>query len=201
LKPSITILNSISIYRLPIEKIRCLVQTSKKIEEILAILLNSADMGADYFLPCFSYVLLGSNIKSIYSELLFMDQFIDDKDKGGMEGYLITQLQVSIQYFQNLNVANEIRKLVAKEARLSATNLKYSPESSKESSRETSPRTNNQTNDKKNSLGKEQFYEKKNITQSEENYGSIKEIRLGLHDTLTHSVKALISKFDPESHT
>ena len=64
------------------------------------ILLNLGNLfrGGDDFLPIFIYVVIKANVPNVYSELSFMELFIDDTQAIEREGYLLATLQVCIKH-------------------------------------------------------------------------------------------------------
>jgi hypothetical protein len=52
-------------------------------------------MGADEFVPIFTYVLLHSNIPNLIGQSRFIQDFYDEDFNYSLEGYLFTQMEVS----------------------------------------------------------------------------------------------------------
>lgn len=60
--------------------------------------------GADQLLPCICYVTCASQIPNLLSEFHFIEEFLDEQQISGMDGYILTQLQVAIRFFQESKV-------------------------------------------------------------------------------------------------
>lgn len=58
---------------------------------------------ADQLLPCVVYVAMKANPPNFFSELSFIEEFLDERSTTGMQGYTLTQFQVAYHYLIEQN--------------------------------------------------------------------------------------------------
>eukprot|EP01114_Cavostelium_apophysatum_P014396 TRINITY_DN3729_c0_g1_i1.p1 TRINITY_DN3729_c0_g1~~TRINITY_DN3729_c0_g1_i1.p1 ORF type:complete len:821 (-),score=192.33 TRINITY_DN3729_c0_g1_i1:68-2530(-) len=109
-------------------KTNCLVETAKIIVESVKEYYEETDMesskvvvGGDELLPLFSYVLLKSGVQNMFSEVSFMEVFLNDSTAIEQGGYLIATFQTALSFLccleksQMEQSASEIMQKVKRE--------------------------------------------------------------------------------------
>eukprot|EP01113_Clastostelium_recurvatum_P034362 TRINITY_DN4653_c0_g1_i8.p1 TRINITY_DN4653_c0_g1~~TRINITY_DN4653_c0_g1_i8.p1 ORF type:complete len:919 (-),score=226.83 TRINITY_DN4653_c0_g1_i8:34-2394(-) len=88
----------------PVQKVRCLVQTADAIYKCIQdhwkgrVAAEELVVGGDELLPIFSYVVIKANIPGVYSESMFMQDYIGDEEARTLEGYLLVTFQTALAF-------------------------------------------------------------------------------------------------------
>eukprot|EP01133_Synstelium_polycarpum_P005633 gene5633-6502_t len=100
---AIDVLKKLPSIKSPSEKIQCLVNTSDAIcEAINSFWIDRKDkpeslvLGADDLLPLFTFVIIKSKLPFMYSESIFLQDYLDDALSTKMQGYFLVTYQTCL---------------------------------------------------------------------------------------------------------
>eukprot|EP01114_Cavostelium_apophysatum_P018121 TRINITY_DN5537_c0_g1_i2.p1 TRINITY_DN5537_c0_g1~~TRINITY_DN5537_c0_g1_i2.p1 ORF type:complete len:1350 (-),score=354.65 TRINITY_DN5537_c0_g1_i2:24-4073(-) len=109
---SIELLTLLPSLQLPYQKVDCTMKSIRELETSLKASFEGV-IGADNLLPCICFVVTQLKFNNVYTELTFMEEFTEEAEKNGVEGYLITQFQVALNYLQSSDFTKEMQKVRA----------------------------------------------------------------------------------------
>ncbi|GAM22822.1 hypothetical protein SAMD00019534_059970 [Acytostelium subglobosum LB1] len=96
-------LKKLHTYRAPSEKVQCLIDTSDAICEAIKSFWDrkkdkpdSLVLGADDLLPLFTFVVIKAKIPNMYSEAMFLQDFIEESLSSKMQGYFLVTFQTCL---------------------------------------------------------------------------------------------------------
>ncbi|GAM19687.1 hypothetical protein SAMD00019534_028620 [Acytostelium subglobosum LB1] len=99
---AIDIMSKLYTYQSPSDKIQCLVDTSNAICEDIRLFWrarkNRPDLtlGADDLLPLFTFVIIKSKIPHMYTESIYLQDFLDDSLSTKIQGYFLVTFQTCL---------------------------------------------------------------------------------------------------------
>eukprot|EP01113_Clastostelium_recurvatum_P030932 TRINITY_DN3813_c0_g1_i1.p1 TRINITY_DN3813_c0_g1~~TRINITY_DN3813_c0_g1_i1.p1 ORF type:complete len:1464 (-),score=400.70 TRINITY_DN3813_c0_g1_i1:144-3929(-) len=84
----------------PSDKLACLVRLTEKMTTYIASV--QSDFGADEFLPCMIFALSRANIPDMFAQCQYMEEFLNEDAMAGMEGYVMTNFQIALEFLLSL---------------------------------------------------------------------------------------------------
>eukprot|EP00794_Sanderia_malayensis_P019126 gene19126-21043_t len=106
-RPAVEELRKIIAFSTPLDKLNCIVNTSKLICQCVDDYWRSKgapppSVGCDDLLPILTYVVVKTALSQLVSECHLMEEFIQENYLLGEEGYCLTTLSTAITYVLNL---------------------------------------------------------------------------------------------------
>lgn len=92
-------------YKAPRDKMVCVLNCCKIINNILQLKANKAS-GADEFFPMLVYVIISAKPLNLYSNMRFIQRFRNEYKLSGEPGYYFTTLQGAIEFVGKLSPEN-----------------------------------------------------------------------------------------------
>jgi len=86
----------------PSDKLSCLLRMTERLQNYLNRV--HPGFGADEFLPCMIFALSRVNVPNIFAQSQFMEEFLNEDVLGGMEGYVMTNFQIALEFLLKLEL-------------------------------------------------------------------------------------------------
>jgi len=96
-------LESVNSFRAPSEKLECLIDCMKIIENVLSLVSSKSGLGADETLPIIIYVTIKSQPSRLYSNLNFISKFTHPNKMIGLKGFAFGQFQCAASFIESID--------------------------------------------------------------------------------------------------
>jgi len=93
----------------PADKLNILVNLSREIEAATKV-LGRSELGADDFLPLFTFVCAVSQLRNLHAECFFIETFMSESSRTSLQGYLFINLLGASKVLAELDKKEQRRR-------------------------------------------------------------------------------------------